>query len=191
MNDTRYGLTAGVFTPDEARARALLAQVNAGSVYWNCCDRVSPRLPWSGYGDSGVGLTLSTYGIQTFTRPKAWHLRSLDIQALTMKLTLFDLDHTVLNGDSDVLWCDFLIEKGVLGKTEFTARNADMAARYKAGTVGLKEFADFYVGTLAGRTPRSGSRCGRSSWPSGSCRASRRPPSRWSTSTWRPATWSS
>jgi len=75
MNDTRYGLTAGVFTPDEARARALLAQVNAGSVYWNCCDRVSPRLPWSGYGDSGVGLTLSTYGIQTFTRPKAWHLR--------------------------------------------------------------------------------------------------------------------
>lgn len=76
MNDTRYGLTAGVFTPDEARAKTLLAQVNAGSVYWNCCDRVSPRLPWSGHGDSGIGLTLSTYGIQTFTRPKAWHLRS-------------------------------------------------------------------------------------------------------------------
>lgn len=75
MNDTRYGLTAGVFTPSEARAKALLAQVNAGSVYWNCCDRVSPRLPWSGYGDSGIGLTLSSYGIQTFTRPKAWHLR--------------------------------------------------------------------------------------------------------------------
>jgi acyl-CoA reductase-like NAD-dependent aldehyde dehydrogenase len=75
MNDTHYGLTAGVFTPDAARAKALLAQVNAGSVYWNCCDRVSPRLPWSGHGDSGVGLTLSTQGIQTFTRPKAWHLR--------------------------------------------------------------------------------------------------------------------
>ncbi len=75
MNDTRYGLTAGVYSPDEARAKALLAQVNAGSVYWNCCDRVSPRLPWSGYGDSGIGLTLSSYGIQTFTRPKAWHLR--------------------------------------------------------------------------------------------------------------------
>ncbi len=75
MNDTRYGLTAGIFTPDEARARRLLAQVNAGSVYWNCCDRVSPRLPWSGRGDSGLGLTLSTYGIQTFTRPRAWHLR--------------------------------------------------------------------------------------------------------------------
>ena len=75
MNDTRYGLTAGVFTRHEARARALLARVNAGSVYWNCCDRVSPRLPWSGHGDSGIGLTLSTHGIQTFTRPKAWHLR--------------------------------------------------------------------------------------------------------------------
>jgi acyl-CoA reductase-like NAD-dependent aldehyde dehydrogenase len=75
MNDTRYGLTAGVYTPDEARARRILAQVHAGSVYWNCCDRVSPRLPWSGVGDSGVGLTLSKYGIQTFTRVKAWHLR--------------------------------------------------------------------------------------------------------------------
>src|SRR5580765_3489298 len=75
MNDTRYGLTAGVFTRDEARARAILGQVNAGTVYWNCCDRVSPRLPWSGHGDSGVGLTLSTLGIQTFTRPRAWHLR--------------------------------------------------------------------------------------------------------------------
>ena len=76
MNDTRYGLTAGVFTPNEARARSILSRVNAGSVYWNCCDRVSPRLPWSGYGDSGIGLTLSTYGVQTFCRPKAWHLRS-------------------------------------------------------------------------------------------------------------------
>jgi acyl-CoA reductase-like NAD-dependent aldehyde dehydrogenase len=75
MNDTEYGLTAGVYTKDEARARKVLAQVRAGSVYWNCCDRVSPRLPWSGLGHSGVGLTLSTYGIETFTRPKAWHLR--------------------------------------------------------------------------------------------------------------------
>jgi acyl-CoA reductase-like NAD-dependent aldehyde dehydrogenase len=75
MNDTRYGLTAGVFTKSEARARAILAQVHAGTVYWNCCDRVSPRLPWSGHGDSGVGVTLSTLGIQTFTRPRAWHLR--------------------------------------------------------------------------------------------------------------------
>jgi acyl-CoA reductase-like NAD-dependent aldehyde dehydrogenase len=76
MNDTRYGLTAGVYTPDRERAQRLLAQVKAGSLYWNCCDRVSPRLPWSGFGDSGVGLTLSRYGIQAFTRPRAWHLRA-------------------------------------------------------------------------------------------------------------------
>jgi acyl-CoA reductase-like NAD-dependent aldehyde dehydrogenase len=75
MNDTRYGLTAGVYTRDESAARALLERVDAGSVYWNCCDRVSPRLPWSGCGDSGIGLTLSRAGIQAFTRPKAWHLR--------------------------------------------------------------------------------------------------------------------
>jgi len=76
MNDSRYGLTAGVYTPGAERARGLLAQLRAGSLYWNCCDRVSPRLPWSGYGDSGVGLTLSKYGIQAFTRPRAWHLRA-------------------------------------------------------------------------------------------------------------------
>jgi acyl-CoA reductase-like NAD-dependent aldehyde dehydrogenase len=75
MNDTPYGLTAGVYTREEKRARRILRRVNAGSAYWNCCDRVSPRLPWSGVGHSGIGLTLSTYGIQTFTRPKAWHLR--------------------------------------------------------------------------------------------------------------------
>ena len=76
MNDSRYGLTAGVYTKDETVARGLLTQVNAGSVYWNCCDRVSPRLPWSGQGDSGLGLTLSHHGILAFTRPRAWHLRS-------------------------------------------------------------------------------------------------------------------
>jgi acyl-CoA reductase-like NAD-dependent aldehyde dehydrogenase len=76
MNDTDYGLTAGVYTADRKRAERILAGVHSGSVYWNCCDRVSPRLPWSGVGHSGVGLTLSTYGIETFTRTKAWHLRS-------------------------------------------------------------------------------------------------------------------
>jgi len=76
MNDTDYGLTAGVYTPERRRARRILAQARTGSVYWNCCDRVSPRLPWSGVGHSGIGLTLSTYGIETFTRPKAWHLKA-------------------------------------------------------------------------------------------------------------------
>ena len=69
-----------------------------------------------------------------------------------MKLTLFDLDHTLLSGDSDVLWCDFLMARGVLDKEHFAPRNSDMEARYKAGTVGQQEFANFYIGTLAGRT---------------------------------------
>jgi HAD superfamily hydrolase (TIGR01490 family) len=68
------------------------------------------------------------------------------------RLTLFDLDHTLLTGDSDVLWCEFLMNEGVLARAAFEARNADMEARYQAGTVGLQEFADFYVGTLAGRS---------------------------------------
>jgi len=76
MNDTDYGLTAAVYTPDEKRARSILDHVNAGSAYWNCCDRVSPRLPWSGRKNSGIGLTLSRDGITAFTQPKAWHLRT-------------------------------------------------------------------------------------------------------------------
>jgi len=75
MNDSVYGLTAGVFTKDEKIAMQVLGNVNSGTAYWNCCDRVSPRLPWSGRGHSGVGLTLSLEGITTFTQPKAYHLR--------------------------------------------------------------------------------------------------------------------
>ena len=76
MNDTAYGLTAGVYCRDEARAKAMLSQVQAGSAYWNCCDRVSPRLPWSGRGHSGLGSVLSRQGILTFAQPKAWHLKA-------------------------------------------------------------------------------------------------------------------
>ncbi|MES1172312.1 MAG: aldehyde dehydrogenase family protein, partial [Bacteroidota bacterium] len=76
MNDTEYGLTAGVYTRDRARAQAILRRVDAGSVYWNCCDRVSPRLPWTGRKHSGMGSTLSAAGVRAFLQPKAWHLRS-------------------------------------------------------------------------------------------------------------------
>ena len=75
MNDTRYGLTAAVFGADEARCRGLMQRLNAGTVYWNCCDRVSPRLEWTGRGDSGLGSTLGLRGIAAFVQPKAWHLR--------------------------------------------------------------------------------------------------------------------
>jgi len=76
MNESEYGLTAGVYTKSRERAERLLGQVNAGSAYWNCCDRVSPALPWTGRKHSGIGSTLSSHGIRTFLQPKAWHLRS-------------------------------------------------------------------------------------------------------------------
>jgi acyl-CoA reductase-like NAD-dependent aldehyde dehydrogenase len=75
MNDTTYGLTAGVFSKDRLRAEKMMKDLHAGSVYWNCCDRVSPHLPWSGRKRSGIGLTLSTLGIDTFMNPKAYHWR--------------------------------------------------------------------------------------------------------------------
>jgi len=74
MNDTAYGLTAAVYTPDRARAEGVLRRVDAGTVYWNCCDRVSPRLPWTGRRHSGIGSTLGVLGIRAFVQPKAWHL---------------------------------------------------------------------------------------------------------------------
>ena len=70
-----------------------------------------------------------------------------------MKLVCFDLDHTLLDGDSDVLWCDFLMGRGVLDRDSFAARNAAMDRNYKAGTVSMAAFSAFYIGTLAGRTP--------------------------------------
>ena len=75
MQDTKYGLTAAVYTANKKRAEKILKQVDAGSGYWNCCDRVSAPLPWSGRKNSGFGATLSRTGILAFVKPKAWHLR--------------------------------------------------------------------------------------------------------------------
>ena len=70
-----------------------------------------------------------------------------------LKLVLFDLDHTLLDGDSDVLWCDFLMDRGLLDRMAFAERNAAMARDYASSTVSAAAFSDFYVATLAGRTP--------------------------------------
>lgn len=75
MKDTVYGLTASVYTASQKRAEAILKQINSGTGYWNCCDRVSAALPWSGRNHSGFGATLSHAGIRAFTQPKAFHLR--------------------------------------------------------------------------------------------------------------------
>jgi HAD superfamily hydrolase (TIGR01490 family) len=68
-------------------------------------------------------------------------------------LSLFDLDHTLLSGDSDVLWCAWLMREGVLERESFEVRNAQMEADYRAGTVSAQAFCGFYVSTLAGRSP--------------------------------------
>jgi acyl-CoA reductase-like NAD-dependent aldehyde dehydrogenase len=75
MLDTEYGLTASVYSKSYERAEEVMKQMNTGTVYWNCCDRVSASLPWSGRKNSGLGSTLSYQGIRAFVQPKAYHIR--------------------------------------------------------------------------------------------------------------------
>lgn len=75
MKDTPYGLTAAVYSKSLERAEKVMKQMDTGTVYWNCCDRVSAALPWSGRKNSGLGATLSYHGIRAFVQPKAYHLR--------------------------------------------------------------------------------------------------------------------
>ena len=75
MLDTEYGLTASVYSNSQERATSVMQKMNTGTVYWNCCDRVSATLPWSGRKHSGLGGTLSYQGIRAFVQPKAYHLR--------------------------------------------------------------------------------------------------------------------
>ena len=79
---------------------------------------------------------------------------SADIPASTAapRLALFDLDGTLLAGDTDVLWCEFLIDEGVLDRETFAAANRDVADRYACGAIDATEFAAFYAATLAGRS---------------------------------------
>lgn len=73
MQDSSYGLTAGVYTMNRERAERILSQIRTGTAYWNVCKRVSPRLPWGGCKSSGVGRLLSYEGIRAFLTIKAWH----------------------------------------------------------------------------------------------------------------------
>jgi len=69
------------------------------------------------------------------------------------RLALFDLDGTLLDGDTDELWCDFLLAEGVLDRPGFDARNRSVALRYAEGAITPAEFCAFYASTLAGRSP--------------------------------------
>lgn len=75
MNDSRYGLTASVWTRDLERAAAIGMQVETGTLFMNRCDYLDPELAWVGIKDSGRGCTLSELGYSQLTRPKSYHLR--------------------------------------------------------------------------------------------------------------------
>jgi len=75
MNDSPYGLTAAIWTRDEAAARTLGDQVHTGTWFMNRCDYLDPALAWVGVGDSGRGCALSVLGYEQLTRPKSFHLR--------------------------------------------------------------------------------------------------------------------
>lgn len=70
-----------------------------------------------------------------------------------MNLALFDLDNTLLAGDSDFEWAQFLIDRGVLDREVYEARNQDFYDQYKAGTLDIREFLDFQLKPLS-RHPR-------------------------------------
>jgi acyl-CoA reductase-like NAD-dependent aldehyde dehydrogenase len=75
MNDSRLGLTASVWTGDRERAARFARLIECGTVFMNRCDYLDPALPWSGWKDSGRGVSLSAIGFEGLTRPKAVHFR--------------------------------------------------------------------------------------------------------------------
>jgi acyl-CoA reductase-like NAD-dependent aldehyde dehydrogenase len=75
MNDSRYGLTASIWTTDLERAVRIGDRVETGTCFMNRCDYLDPELAWVGVKDSGRGCTLSRIGYEHLTRPKSFHLR--------------------------------------------------------------------------------------------------------------------
>jgi len=75
MNDSRYGLTASIWTQDAGVALALGDRLQTGTVFMNRCDFLDPELAWVGVKDSGRGCSLSRIGYEHVTRPKSFHLR--------------------------------------------------------------------------------------------------------------------
>ena len=76
MNDSRYGLTASIWTQDADAALHVGDRVETGTWFMNRCDYLDPALAWVGTKDSGRGCTLSVVGYEHLTRPKSFHLRT-------------------------------------------------------------------------------------------------------------------
>ncbi|MGD8112697.1 aldehyde dehydrogenase family protein [Vibrio sp. TRT 17S01] len=77
MNDSEFGLTASIFTSDEALGVKLGEQVETGTFFVNRCDYLDPELAWTGIKNSGRGCTLSQIGFDMLTRPKSFHIKTL------------------------------------------------------------------------------------------------------------------
>jgi acyl-CoA reductase-like NAD-dependent aldehyde dehydrogenase len=77
MNDSPYGLTAAIWTQDEAKATELGGLIETGTVFMNRCDYLDPALAWTGVKDTGHGVSLSTIGYDMLTRAKSFHLRTI------------------------------------------------------------------------------------------------------------------
>jgi acyl-CoA reductase-like NAD-dependent aldehyde dehydrogenase len=75
MNDSRYGLTASVWTSDVDAAVRIGDRIETGTWFMNRCDYLDPALAWTGVKDSGRGCSLSRLGYEALTRPKSFHLR--------------------------------------------------------------------------------------------------------------------
>jgi acyl-CoA reductase-like NAD-dependent aldehyde dehydrogenase len=75
MNDSDFGLTASIWTADEAAAIAVGERVETGTWFMNRADYLDPALAWTGVKDSGRGCSLSRVGYEQLTRPKSFHLR--------------------------------------------------------------------------------------------------------------------
>jgi acyl-CoA reductase-like NAD-dependent aldehyde dehydrogenase len=75
MNDSRYGLTASIWTADAEAALRIGDRVETGTWFMNRCDYLDPALAWTGVKDSGRGCTLSRLGLEALTRPKSFHMK--------------------------------------------------------------------------------------------------------------------
>ncbi|SCX31774.1 Betaine aldehyde dehydrogenase [Agrobacterium sp. DSM 25558] len=77
MNDSKYGLTASLWTQDAERAGRIGREIETGTVFMNRADYLDPALCWTGVKDTGRGGSLSVIGFQNLTRPKSYHLKKV------------------------------------------------------------------------------------------------------------------
>lgn len=76
MNDSDFGLTASIWTADTKLGEQLAQRVEAGTVFVNRADFPSPDLAWTGWKDSGKGVTLSRFGFEQFVKLKSLHIKN-------------------------------------------------------------------------------------------------------------------